>query len=106
MRRIRTGPLTCEQERVRCELEKALFSLGTVLVELDEIGLRTQQAIRRTSLVADVLQPSSKRLDRIRRNVRAAQAAIGALWSEEETKRLIRPLPSMRMRPKLRRPLR
>jgi hypothetical protein len=79
--------LKTDQRKRRDRLEVAVFSLGTALVELEEVLLRNRQAMRRTSLVVEVLDPAITRLESIRANLRQSQLAMAELWKEEEARR-------------------
>ena len=81
------GRLNRKSAKKRDCLEIALFSLGTSIVEIEEVLLRNKQAIRRTPLVEDVLGPAVVRLNTIRDSLRKSQLAIGEIWNEQQAKR-------------------
>ena len=80
------GRLTLIAEERRDQVEEALAALGRSLRDIDEILLRMQQAIRRSSIVYDVLGPAVERLLALRASVRSAQSAIGLIWKSEQTR--------------------
>jgi hypothetical protein len=57
-----------------------MFALNQAERDLDEVILRSQQAVRRTNLVADVLIPAIERLLQIRGRVHAAKTALNEVW--------------------------
>ena len=71
----------------RDHVETAQAALMGLLVDVDEVILRNQQAMRRTGLVADVLEPAVKRLAEIRDDIRLAQRELGEAWSEAQSRR-------------------
>lgn len=76
------GRLTNPSRIRRDDVERVLFELAPILAELDEVELRTRQAMRRTPLVVDVLQPALSSLEHIRERVSISTMAIGKLWME------------------------
>jgi phosphoglycolate phosphatase-like HAD superfamily hydrolase len=78
------GRLTDTAEARRDHLENAMFQLGGVLVDLDEAILRTQQAMRRTPWVLDVLDPAVVRLVKVGQQVRMAKAELNIFWTNEQ----------------------
>ena len=64
----------------RDHLETAQAILLTVSVDLDEVALRVQQSIRRTRLVADVLDPATRRIDEIRSELSQAHDELKQCW--------------------------
>jgi hypothetical protein len=78
--------LTIAAEARRDQTEEALAALGRSLRDIDEILLRMQQAIRRSSIVYDVLGPAVERLLALRSSLRSAQDVIGLIWKEEQTR--------------------
>jgi hypothetical protein len=80
------GRLTIVAEARRDQVEEALTALAKSLRDIDEILLRMQQAIRRSSIVYDVLGPAIERLLALRASVRSAQDAIALIWKEEQTR--------------------
>jgi hypothetical protein len=72
--------LTNESEASRDDVELALFALGFSLDLLEEGELRIRQAIQRTALVADVLDPALDRLEMVRRQVKMARGVVRELW--------------------------
>jgi hypothetical protein len=80
------GRLTLKAEIRRDQIEEEMAVLARSLRDIDEILLRMQQAIRRSSIVYDVLGPAVERLLALRSSLRSAQSAIGLIWKEEQTR--------------------
>jgi hypothetical protein len=80
------GRLTIAAEARRDQVEEEMAVLARSLRDIDEILLRMQQAIRRSSIVFDVLGPAVERLLALRSSLRSAQGAIGLIWKEEQTR--------------------
>ena len=74
------GRLKTKNSEKRDQVETAMMVLKSAERDLDEVILRSQQAMRRTSLVADVLNPAIERLVQIRKRVRVAKAAMNEAW--------------------------
>jgi hypothetical protein len=52
------------------------------LIDIDELILREQQAMRRTELVHDVLAPSVQRLEELRWSLRMAHSELSVFLAE------------------------
>jgi hypothetical protein len=78
--------LTLIAEKRRDQIEEEMAVLARSLRDIDEILLRMQQAIRRSSIVYDVLGPAVERLLALRSSLRSAQDVIGLIWKEEQTR--------------------
>ena len=74
------GRLKTKNTEKRDQVETAMFVLKRAERDLDEVILRSQQAVRRTGLVADVLDPAIERLMQIRKRVRVAKRAMNEAW--------------------------
>lgn len=74
------GRLKTKNAEKRDQVETAMFALKRAERDLDEVILRSQQAVRRTNLVADVLIPAIERLIQIRGRVRTAKSALNEAW--------------------------
>jgi len=61
-------------------VELALFALCFSLELQEEVEVRIRQAIKRTPLVADVLDPALSRLKEVRCQVRLARGVVRELW--------------------------
>jgi hypothetical protein len=72
-------------------VETALGALQRALIDLDEVILRNQQAMRRTGLVVDVLGPALERLTEIRGWAEIAKREMAAAWQENEKTRWEKP---------------
>ncbi len=70
-----------KQEEHKHQVEEALFALSTTIDLQNEVGLRIQQAVRRSPLVGDVLDPAVERLVEANRNVLRAHGLLSWLWS-------------------------
>lgn len=80
------GRLTIAAEARRDQVEEEMAVLARSLRDIDEILLRMQQAIRRSSIVFDVLGPAIERLLALRSSLRSAQDVVGLIWKEEQTR--------------------
>lgn len=81
------GRVGAEGRIERDHLETAQAALVGVLVMISEVTMRNQQAIRRSKLVEDVLQPSVERLSEVGDELRLVQREIGAAWSEGQSRK-------------------
>ena len=68
--------------RARDALEGAQLELVGMLRDLDEVILRNRQAVRRTAVVMDVLDPGIDRLVEIRVGLLRLHELIKAAWVE------------------------
>jgi hypothetical protein len=78
----RLGRLVVEK-RDHCESAQVL--LVGLTMDVDEIMLRSQQAMRRSDAVADVLAPAVERLRAMRDSLRLAHQELKDLWTEQQT---------------------
>lgn len=69
-----------KRQRRQDHLEQALAHLAGISADLDEVVLRNRQAIRRTSLVEEVLDPALERLKAIRKELDRAQHELKLAW--------------------------
>jgi hypothetical protein len=76
--------LSADRMRHRDHIETAQAELIILLRDVDEVILRTRQAIRRTPLVSDVLQPSMDRLAEIKDSLCCVQEHINSAWQDGE----------------------
>jgi len=53
-----------------------------LILDVDEVIVRNQQAIRRTGLVDEVLSPAVERLEEMRDNLSLAQRELGIVWKD------------------------
>lgn len=81
------GRLKTKNSETRDQVETAMMALKSAERDLDEVILRSQQAVRRTSLVADVLDPAIERLMQIRKRVRVAKRAMNEAWLTGQAER-------------------
>lgn len=81
------GALPNDARDRRDQVEDAMFALTGVLRDLTEVELRIQQAVRRSGVVAVVLNPALERLAEMGGRLRSAQAALHTHWSIEQTER-------------------
>lgn len=84
---MKAGKLKRECSEKRDHIETASAVLYGLVVSVDEILLRNQQAIRRTAVVEDVLGPAVCRLVEIRQDLMTVQQEIHQAWSEEQERR-------------------
>ncbi len=79
---------TKKDDRIERDLlEEAQTLLLTASVDLDEVALRVRQAIRRTRLVADVLDPASERIERVRGDLKLIRQDLSEVWRERNQKK-------------------
>ena len=78
------GRLTDQARSLRDQLENAQASLLVCAIDLDEVTLRIRQAMRRTSLVSDVLTPALDRLERIHNELKLAQCQLSQKWDQKQ----------------------
>jgi hypothetical protein len=71
----------------RDRIEAAQAHLVGMLVNIDELILRNQQAMRRSGVVVEVLEPAVKRLERMRHELRLAQKELNAAWVEGQNRK-------------------
>ncbi len=81
------GRLKTKNSETRDQVETAMMALKSAERDLDEVILRSQQAVRRTGLVADVLDPAIERLMQIRKRVRVAKRAMNEAWLTGQAER-------------------
>jgi ABC-type transporter Mla subunit MlaD len=67
-------------KRQRDHIEQALAHMAGILTDLDEVILRNRQAVRRTDLVKDVLDPALARLVGIQHELEEAQDELVQAW--------------------------
>lgn len=84
---VTQGRLTLDSEARRDEVEAALFSLGAAITRLDEAALRSQQAMRRTPLVGEVLAPALQQIAAARLEIREARKVLVDLWARQQNQR-------------------
>lgn len=77
-----SGRLTIEAGQQRDRIETMLFLLRAALRDLDEVSIRSQQAIKRTPLVTDVLAPGLERLTTIQEYIRRAHELAADQWHD------------------------
>lgn len=82
-----TGRISANGGQERDHIEAAQATLAGLLIVVDEVGLRCQQAMRRSPLVDDVLLPAVDRLAEMHASLRLAQREIGAAWTEGQSRR-------------------
>jgi len=75
------------EKRHQDRLDEAQSILAAICVDLDELILRMSQAIRRTSLFKDVLDPAVERLDLVRGEISRAQGNLNISWEEGQRKK-------------------
>ncbi len=79
-----SGRLTKRAMLQRDELEEILFAISIAMDLLDEIIIRTHQAMRRTHLVFDVLNPAIERLSAIQQRLTYAHRGLHAYWQSKQ----------------------
>jgi len=86
---MRRGRLTNKGQVRRDGVETAMMLLHAMLTDVDELMVRNQQAMRRTALVAPVLEPAVDRLHHMRAELRLCQRHLSGVWSDGEAQRWI-----------------
>jgi len=81
------GDLPVAAKERRDVIEDALASLWRVLLDLDELAVRLDQAVRRAAIVSPVLAPAQERLAQVRVRVAALHSDLGAYWSAGQAHR-------------------
>lgn len=67
---------------IRDHIECAQVLLMSIAVDIDEVAIRIDQAIKRTHIVRDVLQPSQDRLEGIRSDLATIQDELSQTWRD------------------------
>ena len=81
------GRIGNEGGSIRDRLETAQTLLFEASLDLDEVALRIRQAIRRSNLVRDVLQPAAECLEEIHQDMRLAQREVKEAWEEGQERK-------------------
>ena len=81
------GDLPAHAKDRRDVVEDALASLYRVMIDLEELSLRIDQAIRRASVVSPVLVPAQERLAQIQTRLSALHHSLGEYWSAGQSHR-------------------
>lgn len=66
----------------RNQVEDYQAMLMTMLMDMDEIKLRVSQVMKRSSSVADVLEPVIARLENMTEQVETMQGGMCVIWQE------------------------
>lgn len=82
-----TGRISDDRKTERDHLEEAQVLLLTISIDLDEVSLRIRQAIRRTRIVEDVLNPAVERLDQVHDDLQRMQRDLRSSWEEGQRKK-------------------
>ena len=81
------GDLPADAKVRRDQIEEALAVLNRVLMDIDEMTVRLDQAVRRASVVSPVLVPAQVRLAQVRARIAALHTSLGAYWSAGQSRR-------------------
>jgi len=81
------GDLPVRGKARRDQIEDALASLHRVLMDIDEMDLRIDQAVRRATIVSPVLVPAQERLEQMRKRITALHADLGKYWTTGQAHR-------------------
>ncbi len=84
----RAGRPAANEVGERDGLETALSELVCLDVVLEEVRIRVRQAIRRTKVVEDVLEPVEGRLAEIENSLHLVHREVREVWEEERNRRL------------------
>ena len=79
---MKKGRPSNKQLERRDHIEVAQAELIGLVRDLDEVILRNRQAVCRTTLVADVLEPSIERLNEIRTSLRRVHEEVNIAWAQ------------------------
>jgi len=81
------GDLPAAAKRRRDQIEDALAVIHHALIDMDELDLRLDQAMRRASIVVPVLHPAQDRLAQMRKQMSALHTNLSAYWSQGQARR-------------------
>ncbi len=81
------GDLPEGAKRRRDQIEEALAMLHTLLIDLDELAVRIEQAIHRTPLVVPVLAPALKRVSEMQSHVSTLREGLASYWNAGQSRR-------------------
>lgn len=81
------GDLPGDAKDRRDQIEEALAVLHIVLVDVDELHVRIEQAIHRTPLVLPVLAPALKRVGEIQAHVSTLRDGLASYWRMGQARR-------------------
>ena len=79
------GRLTIAAAISRDQIETCQAELVGMLAVVDELLIRTSQAMRRSPVVSDVLEPAVDRLSSLRSSLRLVQREMNTYWAEQQT---------------------
>lgn len=71
----------------RDQVETALMLLANMLVDVDELALRTKNAMRRSAEVTDLLGPAVDRIMALQADLIQAQEALKAFWDDGQRRK-------------------
>lgn len=66
----------------RDHIETAMAILLVTMTDLDELVVRNSQALRRSELVRDLLEPALDRLTVVKASISQAKHELDCLWAE------------------------
>lgn len=81
------GDLAQDAKSRRDQIEGALVGLHTLIVDIDEVSMRINQAISRTPLVSPVLEPAVKRAALIRAHLSTLHTELSEYWRTGQSRR-------------------
>jgi hypothetical protein len=81
------GDLSADGKARRDPIEDAIASLYRCLMDIDELALRLDQAVRRSSLVGPVLHPAQERLAQVRVRIATLHGSMSAYWASGQVRR-------------------
>lgn len=64
-----------------------MMLIHAMLVDVDELAIRNEQAMQRTTLVVPVLEPAVDRLVQLRSSLRTCQRELSEVWADGEAER-------------------
>lgn len=83
---MKRGRPSGKQQQERDYLEIAQAELIGLERDLDEVAIRMRQAVRRTAMVSDVLEPGIERLNEIRHSLQLVHEKVNLAWSQGQEK--------------------
>jgi len=81
------GTLPADAQQRREQVEEDLACLYRVLVDMDELSIRIDQAMRRSSAVHPVLIPAQERLGQVRERLARLHKTMGQQWQTGQSHR-------------------
>lgn len=81
-----SGRISNKRLAERDQVERALFAVSISQEDLDEVDLRTRQAIRRAPQTKDVLEPALERIAETRQRLSLSRRILAWLWRDGQSR--------------------